>query len=194
MKKEIKPLFHFLMFFLSIIFIHTTMADVYMYVDKKGVINFTNVPTSSKYQLFIKELPARMKKNFSTKEYDHIIRKATEKYDVDFSLIKAVIEAESNFDPEAVSKKGAKGLMQIMPGNFQYLSVQDPFNPAQNIMGGVKYLQELLRRYENKLPLVLAAYNAGPEAVDQYRQIPPYEETQNYVKKVLKLYKQYKDS
>jgi len=84
--------------------------------------------------------------------------------------------------------------MQIMPGNFQSLAVQDPFNPAQNIMGGVKYLQELLRRYENRLPLVLAAYNAGPEAVDQYREIPPFEETQNYVRKVLRLYKQYKDS
>ena len=194
MKSEIIPFFYFLMFFLSIMFIHPAAADIYMYVDKRGVVNFTNVPTSVKYKLFIKELPARIRKTYNTAEYDHIIKKAEETYDVDFSLIKAVIEAESNFDPEAVSKKGAKGLMQIMPGNFQYLSVQDPFNPAQNIMGGVKYLQELLRRYENKLPLVLAAYNAGPEAVDQYRQIPPYEETRNYVRKVLKLYKQYKDS
>jgi len=192
MKKN--PFFHFLTLSLSIIFIHTAAADIYMYVDKNGVVNFTNVTSSDKYKLFVKELPSRTRRSFSTFEYDHIIRKATEKYDVDFSLIKAVIEAESNFDPEAVSKKGAKGLMQIMPGNFRSLSVQDPFNPAQNIMGGVKYLQELLRRYENKLPLVLAAYNAGPEAVDQYRQIPPYEETQNYVRKVMKLYKQYKDS
>jgi soluble lytic murein transglycosylase-like protein len=163
-----------------------------MYIDKGGVAHFTNVPTSDKYKLFVKELPARIKRNFNTAEYDHIIRKAEETYDVDFSLIKAVIQAESNFDPEAVSKKGAKGLMQIMPGNFQSLAVQDPFNPAQNIMGGVKYLQELLRRYENKLPLVLAAYNAGPEAVDQYREIPPFEETRNYVRKVMKLYKQFK--
>lgn len=192
MKK--KPFFHFMMFFLTLIFTHTAVADIYMYVDKNGVVNFTNVPSSGKYKLFIKELPARIRKSFSTAEYDHIIRKAEETYDVDFSLIKAVIEAESNFDPEAVSKKGAKGLMQIMPGNFQSLSVQDPFNPAENIMGGVKYLQELLRRYENKLPLVLAAYNAGPEAVDQYRRIPPFEETRNYVKKVMKLYKQYKES
>ena len=144
--------------------------------------------------MFVKELPARIRKSYNTAEYDHLIRKAEEQYDVDFFLIKAVIEAESNFDPDAVSKKGAKGLMQIMPGNFQSLAVQDPFNPAQNIMGGVKYLQELLKRYENKLPLVLAAYNAGPEAVDQYREIPPFEETQNYVRKVMKLYKQYKDS
>ena len=85
---------------------------------KGGVVHFTNVPTSDKYKLFVKELPARIKRNFNTAEYDHIIRKAEETYDVDFSLIKAVIEAESNFDPEAVSKKGAKGLMQILPGNF----------------------------------------------------------------------------
>lgn len=177
------------------VFLHPALADIYMYVDKNGVVNFTNVPNSGKYKLFVKELPARVKRNnYNTAEYDHIIKRAEQTYDVDFSLIKAVIEAESNFDPDAVSKKGAKGLMQIMPGNFQYLSVQDPFNPAQNIMGGVKYLQVLLKRYENKLPLVLAAYNAGPEAVDQYREIPPYEETQNYVKKVLKLYKLYKDS
>jgi len=189
-----KPFFHFLMLFLSIVFVYTAAADIYMYVDKRGVVNFTNVPTSGNYKLFVKELPARIRKSYNTAEYDHLIRKAEEQYDVDFFLIKAVIEAESNFDPDAVSKKGAKGLMQIMPGNFQSLAVQDPFNPAQNIMGGVKYLQELLKRYENKLPLVLAAYNAGPEAVDQYREIPPFEETQNYVRKVMKLYKQYKDS
>jgi soluble lytic murein transglycosylase-like protein len=189
-----KPFFHFLVFFLCLAFVQNARADIYMYVDKSGVVHFTNVPASDKYKLFIKELPARVKRNFNTAEYDHIIRKAEEKYDVDFSLIKAVIQAESNFDPEAVSKKGAKGLMQIMPGNFQSLAVQDPFNPAQNIMGGVKYLQELLKRYENKLPLVLAAYNAGPEAVDQYREIPPFEETQNYVRKVMRLYKQFKDS
>jgi len=189
-----KPFFHFLVFFLCLAFVQTAGADIYMYVDQSGVVYFTNVPTSDKYKLFVKELPERIRKKCNTAEYDHIIRKAEEKYDVDFSLIKAVIEAESNFDPEAVSKKGAKGLMQIMPGNFQSLAVQDPFNPAQNIMGGVKYLQELLRRYENKLPLVLAAYNAGPEAVDQYREIPPFEETQNYVRKVMKLYKLYKDS
>ena len=118
MKPEIIPFFYFLMFFLSIMFIHPAAADIYMYVDKRGVVNFTNVPTSVKYKLFIKELPARIRKTYNTAEYDHIIKKAEETYDVDFSLIKAVIEAESNFDPEAVSKKGAKGLMQILPGNF----------------------------------------------------------------------------
>jgi soluble lytic murein transglycosylase len=105
-----------------------------------------------------------------------------------------VIKVESDFNPEAVSKKGAKGLMQIMPDNFKSLAVKDPFNPSQNIMGGVLYLQRLLKRYEYKLPLVLAAYNAGPEAVDKYKNIPPYEETQNYVKKVMETYSQYKKS
>ena len=84
--------------------------------------------------------------------------------------------------------------MQIMPINFKSLCVKDPFNPLQNIMGGTLYLQRLLTRYEYKLPMVLAAYNAGPEAVDKYQQIPPYKETQNYVRKVMKTYSQYKNS
>ena len=126
--------------------------------------------------------------------YRDALRAHIREHGLEEAWVYGLMRQESRFVTHAKSTVGAAGLMQIMPGNFQYLSVQDPFNPAQNIMGGVKYLQELLRRYENKLPLVLAAYNAGPEAVDQYRQIPPYEETRNYVRKVLKLYKQYKDS
>jgi len=84
--------------------------------------------------------------------------------------------------------------MQIMPDNYKTLLVKDPFNPSQNIMGGTLYLQRLLRRYEYKLPLALAAYNAGPVAVDKYQRIPPYKETQNYVRKVMKTYSRYKSS
>ena len=123
-----------------------------------------------------------------------MIMKAHKKYGVEFSLIKAVIKVESDFNPEAVSKKGAKGLMQIMPDNFKSLAVKDPFNPYQNIMAGAFYLQQLLKRYEDKLHLALAAYNAGPEAVDKYKKIPPYKETQNYVKEVMKTYSRYKNS
>lgn len=169
-------------------------ADVYMYIDSSGVLNFTDVPTSSDYKVYIKERPQKIDRQYSMQEYDDIIRKAQKKHGVEFSLIKAVIKVESDFNPRVVSKKGAKGLMQIMPGNFELLSVSDPFNPLENIMGGVFYLKRLLKRYENKLPLALAAYNAGPEAVDKYKQIPPYEETQNYVRKVMKIYNQYKDS
>ena len=183
-----------LLIVLTILGVERAFADIYMYKDSLGVVHFTNVPTSSKYKLYIKEKPKKRLHIISTKKYDDMIRKAQKKYGVEFPLIKAVIKVESDFNPEAVSKKGAKGLMQIMPDNFKSLAVKDPFNPFQNIMGGALYLQQLLKRYENKLHLVLAAYNAGPEAVDKYKKIPPYEETQNYVKKVMETYSQYKKS
>ncbi len=196
MKKNCIPLSFLVIVSLCLAPFRTAPADIFKYIDSQGVLHFTNVPASSDYKLFIKESPERRKKfrERESSDYDHIIRQAQDIYNVDSSLIKAVIEVESGFNPQAVSKKGAKGLMQIMPVNFQYLSVSDPFNPFQNIMGGVKYLHTLIRRYENKLPLVLAAYNAGPEAVDRYRQIPPFEETQNYVRKVMELYSRYKNS
>ena len=179
---------------LSIVCSNNAFADIYMYIDSNGTVNFTNTPTSSDYKLYIKEKLKKVKHRVSTNKYDDIIKKAQKKYGVEFSLIKAVIHVESDFNPKAVSKKGAKGLMQIMPDNYKTLLVKDPFNPSQNIMGGTLYLQRLLKRYEYKLPLVLAAYNAGPVAVDKYKRIPPYKETQNYVRKVMKTYSRYKSS
>ena len=172
-------------------------ADIYSYVDRDGIMHFTNTPTSSNYRLYLKEKRAgggRIQQVVDRDQYDPIIRRAQKKYGVDFFLIKAVIEVESAFNSRAVSKKGAKGLMQIMPFNYKVLSVKDPFNPSQNIMGGTRYLKALFDRYKNRLPLVLAAYNAGPQAVDQYNTIPPYKETQRYVEKVMSAYQRYKDS
>lgn len=177
---------------LFVLYAVSARADVYMYIDQNGVVNFTNVPTSSDYKLYIKEKPKKIRSHFNSKKYDVVIRKAQQRYGVDFSLIKAVIKVESEFNASAVSRKGAKGLMQIMPMNYKALSIKDPFDPMQNVMGGTYYLKILLKRYQNKLPLALAAYNAGPDAVDKYRAIPPYPETQKYVKKVMKTYSQYK--
>jgi len=113
-------------------------------------------------------------------EFDHLIAETSERYGMDPSLVKAVIKVESNFDSGAVSSAGAKGLMQLMDATGEQLGVEDPFDPRQNVEGGVAYLRQLLDRYSD-LSLALAAYNAGPEAVDRFRGIPPYAETQLYV-------------
>ncbi|GAB4564804.1 MAG: hypothetical protein Kow0047_14840 [Anaerolineae bacterium] len=117
--------------------------------------------------------------------FSEIIALAARRFDVPSTLIAAVIKAESNFDPRAVSVAGAKGLMQLMDGTARQLGVTDSFDPAQNIFGGTAYLRQLLDRYDGDLSLALAAYNAGPGAVDRYGGIPPYQETQTYVRRVL---------
>jgi len=169
-------------------------ADIYMYRDQNGVFHFTNVPTSPKYQLFLKERDPEPSNTRSTTCYDHLITQASALHGVSFSLLKAVIKAESGFNPKAVSKKGAMGLMQIMPDNFKMLNISDPFDPWENIMAGSQYLKEMLNRYKGTLRLALAAYNAGPGAVDQYNGIPPYPETQQYIQQVLKYYNLFKDA
>ena len=169
-------------------------ADIYMYRDADGVLHFTNVPASTKYRLYIRNRKPAFSTSPGTKKYDGIIQDAARRYGVDFSLLKAIIRAESSFNPQAISRKGARGLMQIMPQNFRTLEIQDPFDPKQNIMGGARYFRSLLDRYEGKVALTLAAYNAGPSAVDRYRRIPPYVETQDYVEKVLRYYRYYKNN
>ena len=118
-------------------------------------------------------------------DIDYIIKEKADKYNLDESLIKAVIKAESGFNPNAVSKAGASGLMQLMPGTARGLGVEDIFDVEQNIEGGAKYLRGMLDRFDGDKSLALAAYNAGPNAVKRYGGIPPYQETQNYVKRVL---------
>jgi soluble lytic murein transglycosylase len=172
----------------------TLPADIYMYRDADGVMHFTNVPVSANYRIYIQSSTPRFNASSANKKYDGIIQDAARRYDVDFSLLKAIIRAESSFDSQAISRKGARGLMQIMPQNYAVLDIQDPFDPQQNIMGGARYFRALLDRYQGKVALTLAAYNAGPTAVDRYRRIPPFAETQDYVTKVLRFYKHYKNN
>ncbi len=123
-----------------------------------------------------------------TGSFESLIQSASQKYDVDADLVKAVIQNESNYEADAVSSAGALGLMQLMPATAESLGVEDPLDPAQNIEGGVKLLRELLNQFGGNLTNTLAAYNAGAGAVMQYGGIPPYQETQTYVKRVLSTY------
>jgi soluble lytic murein transglycosylase len=169
-------------------------ADIYMYIDSQGVMHFTNTPTSTQYRVYIKEKPKRKVGRLQDMDrYDDIIAEAQRRHGVDAPLIKAMVRAESAFDSHAVSHKGALGLMQIMPKNLRRLKVHDPYDPWDNIMGGTRYIKEMLVRFEGQLPLALAAYNAGPHIVEQYRGIPPYNETQNYVRKVMRFYAAFKN-
>jgi len=156
------------------------------------VLHFTNVPTSSNYKIYIREKPGRSLNSDVTRRYDQIITEAAERHGVSFSLLKAMIKIESDFNPRAISKAGAMGLMQIMPENIKNLKIKDPFDPRENIMGGTRYLKQMIDRFNGKLPLALAAYNAGPNIVERYQRIPPYAETENYVEAVMKYYSIFK--
>jgi soluble lytic murein transglycosylase-like protein len=124
--------------------------------------------------------------------YDKHIIKASQTYKVEVALIKAVIMAESGYNPKAVSHKGAQGLMQLMPGTAKWLGVHDAFDPVLNIDGGVRYLRRLLDRFEGDVQLALAAYNAGSRYVRKYGGVPPFKATQIYIKKVMKYRKDYR--
>ena len=121
-----------------------------------------------------------------------IILQAASRHEIDPALVKAIIMAESGYNPNAISQRGAKGLMQLMPSTAEALGVEDVFNPEQNISGGVRYFKKLVNRFDGDIKLALAAYNAGSNKVRHYQGIPPYKSTHHYIEKVFKYYKQYK--
>jgi soluble lytic murein transglycosylase-like protein len=172
------------------------VADIYKYVDQDGIIHLTNVPTLSgvNYTLVMREKRVLFDRKIGTdiSKYDHLIAKASQKYNVESALIKAVIKAESNFNHMAVSPKGARGLMQLMPATASSLQVHDSFHPENNIEGGARYLGYLIRYFNGNLPFALAAYNAGENAVIRHGGIPPYRETQTYVSRVLSYFDRYR--
>jgi soluble lytic murein transglycosylase-like protein len=165
-------------------------ADIYRYRDENGVWHFTNVRSDVRYRLYIRSYP-RMGVDY-IKDYEGIIKQASQRFNVESSLIKAVIKAESDFNHRAVSQKGAQGLMQLMPGTADAMRVDNPFNPEENIFGGTRYLSLMLSRFKNDTRLALAAYNAGPEKVEDHRGVPPYAETRSFIDKVLQYYTQYR--
>lgn len=184
------------------LFSHTSQAGIYRWVDENGTIHFTNCPRDSKFKLYIRESrddvgepengkspPPNLK---DVTAYDVLIEEFSRKYNVDFALIKAMIRAESGFNPLAVSRKGAKGLMQLMPETALRMNVVNVFNPRENIEGGVRYFKYLLSLFNNDLRLSLAAYNAGENVVSELKSIPPYRETIDYVRKVLTFYQFYR--
>jgi len=122
-----------------------------------------------------------------------IIQRAADRHQVDLALVKAIIMAESGYNPKAISKKGAKGLMQLMPKTAEALGVEDSFNPQDNVDAGVEYFKTLLNRFDGDVTLALAAYNAGSRKVLKYQGVPPFKATQYYIKKVLKYYQVYRE-
>ncbi len=177
-----------LVLFSAVPFLH---ADIYVYVDQEGTTCFTNfVPPTPEYQVIIKER-TKFSSLRSINRYDEHIREASGVHGISFSLLKAIMKAESNFNPKAVSKRGAKGLMQIMPSNFKMLGIKDPFDPRESIMAGALYIKQLLDRFDGKIHLALAAYNAGPDSVDRSSGIPQIRETEDYVNKVIGYYRMF---
>jgi len=171
-------------------------ADFYTYTAPDGSVHFSNVPTDPRYELLMREggapapgpAPAA---TASRERYAPLVAHAAAETGVPAGLLHAVVQAESNYDPRAVSPKGAVGLMQLMPDTARQYGVADARDPAANLLGGARYLKDLLEQFNNDLSIALAAYNAGPAAVLRNGgAIPPYRETRLYVPKVLKLYRQ----
>ena len=175
-------------------------ADIYSKRDRYGVLHFTNVPTDGTFKVMMHDAVGvrpssiaigRTGTPVDARQFDPIIAEMSTRFQVEQALVKAVIKAESAFRPDAISPKGARGLMQLMPATALRHNVFDIHAPSDNIRGGVKHLRMLLDRYSGNVVKAVAAYNAGEDAVDRYGGVPPYPETRDYVWRVLQFRQQF---
>jgi soluble lytic murein transglycosylase-like protein len=178
-------------------------AELYSFVDAEGVIHFTNLPDDPRYQLHAVEQKVnswmltddigalRTVHRVDVRTFDGLITEAARYYGLPPALVKAVIAVESSFEPSAISPAGAQGLMQLVPPTARDMYVRDAFDPRDNVYGGVRYLRILTNRFRGDLRRTIAAYNAGPTAVERAADVPPIAETRTYVQRVLVLYRHY---
>ena len=176
----------------------SAQADIYAFTDSDGVTHFSNVPNDDRYALILAAPVAEETERDNTQaqkwlarsaEYDSMIERAARETTVQSALLRAVIMVESGFNPRAVSKRGAIGLMQLVPATARRYGVADAYDPEENIGAGARYLGDLIKRFDSNIELALAAYNAGEVAVERAgRQVPPFQETRRYVPDVLRVY------
>ena len=185
--------------------IQSLHADMYKFTDKDGIVHYTNIKPSGQKNVKSFSFPCYAsdpkcnqldweKIPLNRQAFDDEIRAAAQVFTVDDSLIRAIIHAESAYQPDALSPRGAQGLMQLMPETQKELQVDDVFDPISNIEGGTLYLSRLLNQFDQDVELAAAAYNAGPGAVREYGGIPPYRETREYVRRVRILYRRYRSA
>jgi soluble lytic murein transglycosylase-like protein len=188
-----------------ILSLQSVHAEMYKFTDKDGIVHYTNIRPSGQNNVKTFSFPCYASDitcnqldwesiPLNRRAFADEIQAAAEVYTVDDSLIRAIIHAESAYQPEALSPRGAQGLMQLMPATQKELQVVDVFDPLSNIEGGTLYLSRLLNEFDQNVELAAAAYNAGPGAVRQYGGIPPYKETQEYVRRVKILYRRYRSA
>ena len=180
-------------------------AEIYKYTDENGMVNYTNIKPSNQpnvktfsFPCYASDPKCQMmdweRIPLNRQAFDQEIQAAALVFTVDESLIRAIIHAESAYQPEALSPKGAQGLMQLMPATQKDLQIENVFDPVSNIEGGTRYLSDLMKEFNQNIDLAAAAYNAGPGAVRKYGGIPPYKETREYVRRVRILYRRYRSA